>query len=204
VKNILSLLFASSIITTLGHAQDLPLDFPTKDVVIEQRVSAGVTPILQSVRYLASELKMRVETKDQPGYGIVDLKAHVLLTVVPGSPASYVVQPLGEADRQADRRGYKKIGTDVVLGLQCVVWQTPYTKMNGPGSAQSTTSNAYLLRTTNCITLDGVPLRTVMDSQFEGKDWHSSVEVLNVRYEKQNSALFRLPVGAIRIETTYK
>jgi hypothetical protein len=170
-----------------AEAQEQPLLLPTRDVILEQRMDDPI-PTTQVVSYLASEGKMRTDTKGNSNYIVIDFKEKVITIVNLGEPATYTEQPLTPFDDPQ----YKKGGRSVVAGLECTLWQDDFKISKDPIGRE------LRMRTTMCITDDGVPLQTIIEQVIEGNRQQILVEATTVRYAPQDPALFRPPTGAIR------
>jgi hypothetical protein len=169
-------------------ASHKPLDFPIRDVAVQMRTvnSLGDVQFIQTF-FLTSEKKSRAIFEDSGMYLLADYNARITTHVFRGQPPTYIVMPM-EEEPEYVFTGQK----ETIAGYECINWRTPVLVRTIP------TTKTYFERVTDCITTDGVVLRSVVDAYFDGKERQTISEATKVRYERQEPSLFRLPVDAVR------
>jgi hypothetical protein len=165
-----------------AFAQPLPAHLPTHDVAVTYRVDApgrkGV-PREARLAYSAESGRIRLESPDLPGFLIVD-PARDRMTMVMTIARVFTQRPLQRsaaagflADADAH---FTPVGTDVVAGRRCTVWQVQAREAQG----------------TACLTSDGVLLRG------QGQNSHGvggSVQAIAIEDAPQSPDLFVTPPG---------
>jgi hypothetical protein len=163
---------------SLAQAQKQPPPFPLRDAVVEyQQQAAGLTIDVVQIYYSASTKRDRVVSGRQgPGsFAIQDFGAKKMLFVLPGQPPSYSEMPLPDATT------YVTTGERAtIIGQQCEVWQV-----------QATAAPA--LRTTVCLTPEGIMLRSTTEAP--GGAGSIVMEATSISYGPQDPTLFVLPPG---------
>jgi hypothetical protein len=181
-------------------AADQPLEFPTRDVSVKVKMTIGSQNFAGEKLYLAAERKQRDNMSSAfPGmgevYSVIDQKNKIMLMVQAGPPPTYTSQPMPEG--QATR--YARTGRqERIAGYECDVWETPLTEMKSPAAGYPGMLPTYTVRTSICVTGDGVTLRTVSDTNYQGSPSRQLVEATAVTYGPLDASLFRVPEGAVR------
>lgn len=156
-----------------------PLPLPQADFALKAKVQQGATmDLAQSggrLRIHLSGGKMLA-----PVLGIIDLKRFKMLMMLPDIPKAAVEAEVPPAYRTAFPRGDgERIGTDQVAGEACDVWRVE--------KSADLETPAFV-----CITPDGIPLRTEVESK--GKK-QMVYEATALTRGPQNPDLFVPPPG---------
>lgn len=175
--------------TPAAAADDRPVMFPSRDVVVEYHVtnarpdSAQPREGIVTVYATDAGERMRVEIAGQPGFLIVDRGRKRVLMVIEAR-RSYFEMPV-DPDRviglAVNGGSYAKRGADTVAKVRCTVWDVT-----------SSTGTA-----TVCVTDDGVLLRANGESEGRGS---GAMEARSVVYGKQPAALFDPPPGFQKLQ----
>ncbi len=186
-------LIASAVVVS---GQDKPLLFPLRDVVVQSQLPTprGGKEVTDT-SYLVSERKVRVAPKADDMYVLIDYQARIMINVYPGQPTTYMSSYLGDEPEPAYARTGEK---ERIAGYDCAVWQAPATEAKNPMAAFRGMTATYSLRTTLCVTADGVTLRTINDINFHGQRTRTVSDAVKVVYGPQDPSMFRLPTGAVR------
>ena len=175
--------------TPAAAADDRPVMFPSRDVMVEYHVtnarpdSAQPREGIVTVHATDAGARMRVEIAGQPGFLIVDRGRKRVLMVIEAR-RSYFEMPV-DPDRviglAVNEGSYTKRGADTVAKVHCTVWDVT-----------SKTGTA-----TVCVTDDGVLLRANGESEGRGS---GAMEARSVVYGKQPAALFDPPPGFQKLQ----
>lgn len=160
-------------------ASKQPPSFPLRDAVVEYRqVVSGLVVDTVQIYYSSSKRRERVidQRVGRGSFALQDDAAKMMYFVLPGSPPSYTETPLPEIRYIPTRQ------RATVAGLPCKIWQAE--AKTGPN-----------FRTQDCLTADGLLLRSVTDAPGGGT---IVMEATSVSYGPQDPALFVLPQGAVR------
>ena len=176
-------------------AEDQPLTFPTRDVVVQTTNHIGGISQVTQTFYLVSEQKSRSVTKGYNMYTLLDQKTHTAIMVYPGSPPTYVVHPLRDYERGKYVRTEQ---TERIAGYECLVWRRPPEIYKMPAAGYPGQAPNVSRTSTHCITADGVVLKSIIDQEFQGHQSRVISEATHVKYGALDPAMFRTPPGAIR------
>lgn len=156
-----------------------PLPVPSVDFSLKAKLQQGA---VMDMAHAGARMRVHISGPKMPSavVGIIDMKRGKMLVMLPDIPKAAVEAELPPAYRAAVPRGDgKPMGEDEVAGNPCTVWKID--------KSQDLETPAYA-----CITADGIPLRT----QVETKGKKQLVyEATSVTRGPQNPALFALPPG---------
>jgi hypothetical protein len=164
-------------------AQEAPRNIqPTRDVAVTYRFT-GPSAEAQEMRmaWSATERKQRIDPPGGMGWMLLDRNAGSAVMVmeqqrmVMNMPATASAGPMTN-DLPPGTRFARK-GTAQLAGQSCTEWEVTMPEM----------------RSTVCMTDDGVMLRAVSD--LPGNAGRSTMEATEVRYGAQDPARFRVPQG---------
>lgn len=156
-----------------------PLPLPTVDFSLKAKLQQGA---VMDMAHAGSRMRVHISGPKMPSavVGIVDMKRGKMLMMLPDIPKAAVEADLPAAYRAAVPRGDgKPVGEDQVAGEPCTVWKID--------KSQDLETPAFA-----CVTGDGIPLRTEVESK--GKK-QLVYEATSVTRGPQNPALFSLPPG---------
>jgi hypothetical protein len=181
-------------------AADQPPEFPTRDVSVTVKVTIGPLSYVAESLYLAAERKQRDNISNAfPGmgevYAVFDFKNKITLMIQAGSPPTYTSQTLPEVPSMKYTRTGRQ---ERIAGHECDVWETPLTEMKNPVAGYPGMQPTYTTRASMCVTKDGVKLRTVTDTTYQGSSSRHIIEATAVMYGTLDPSLFRVPAGAAR------
>ena len=166
--------------TLPAAAQDHPLFQPSRDVMVEYHV-LNVHPgdhRSDTVRMYFTDggMKMRIEPVGQPGYSIIDRRAHLMLLVM--APQHMYMEVAYDQNQvmtfDATGATFQRVGPDTVAGLACTDYKVERQGRNGQV----------------CLTGDGVLLRA--KGENAGQATHG-MEAVSVTYGPQSASLFVPP-----------
>jgi hypothetical protein len=182
--------------TSPATAGEQPITFPTRDVVVDATQSVDSMTVQQTrTFYLAAEQKSRTELGQFGIYVIMDFKARSVVTVYAGQPPTYQSSPL-PAETTGDLIATGN--TDKIEGYECTEWQTPPSVHPNPGAGAPGQAPTYVATETQCVTAEGVPLRTVNETNLNGVQSKVTNLAKNVSFEQLDKKLFRLPPDAVQ------
>lgn len=135
-----------------GAAQAETLPMPQTDFALKAKVQQGTT---MDLARSGNRLRIHLEGGKMPApvLGIIDLKSFKMLMMLPDMPNAAVEAEVPPAYRSAFPRGEgEKVGADQVAGIDCEVWRVE--------KSADLKTPAFV-----CITADGIPLRTEVESK---------------------------------------
>ena len=181
-------------------AQDRPKLHPTRDVEVEYRTTgmpraptapanpdpnAGAGGAL-TMHFTTKGNRLRIEGMNGRGYAIIDKDAGRMIMVMT-ERKMYIEMPrdmTGEPNvlegLESANATFKKIGTEVVAGLNCTTYETSTSDHKGK----------------ICLTDDGVWLRAASDDPNHRRE----LEAVKVTYTDQPASLFEPPAGFQKME----
>ncbi len=182
-----------ALMVTAAAADDQPLTFPARDVAVQMQTNtpAGTVQVMQTF-YLASEKKSRTAISGPDMYLLMDYKAQIVFTIYPGKPPTYITMPMPEDEKIKYLRS-EQIAR--IAGYDCIVWQSPVIVRKSPAAGYPGMAPTYSYRATQCITHDGVTLRSIVDTDFQGSRTRTVSEATRVSYEAQKSVFVPIAGG---------
>lgn len=169
----------SLLVAVTASAEPLPM--PSIDYSTKATVAGGATMLSRH-----SKGKLRVEMQvpgmPQPMTSYIDLNAKKGVAVIsaPGMPAMAMEIEFGDGEEYGVAVGQgKRIGTAVVAGEPCNLWQIESSQKEMKEAAAVT-----------CVTADSIPLR--MEATVDGKR-EVVLEVTELLRGPQDPKLFTLP-----------
>ncbi|WP_127090949.1 hypothetical protein [Aquabacter cavernae] len=162
---------------TAAFAEQLPV--PQTDFALKAKVQQGVA---MELAQSGGRLRIHLSGGKMPApvLGIIDLKRYKMLMMLPDIPKAAVEAEVPPAYRTAFPRGEgEKIGVGQAAGEACDVWRVE--------KSADLETPAFV-----CITADGIPLRTEVESK--GKK-QLVYEATFVSRAPQSADLFAPPPG---------
>ncbi|OYX14090.1 MAG: hypothetical protein B7Z15_05150 [Rhizobiales bacterium 32-66-8] len=176
--------FAVALLMGTPAARAEPLPTPKIDFALKAKLQDGAT---MDLAHSGARLRVRVTAPQLPApvIALVDVPRSKMIALTPNMPKVALEADLPDRYRVAVLSGDgTPMGPSEVAGEPCVLW-----KIN---KAQGFSTPAVA-----CITPDGIPLRTDVDSK--GKTV-TAYEVTSLTRAPQDAALFRLPAGTSAIK----
>jgi hypothetical protein len=169
---------------------DQPLKFPTRDVIVDTESDSGNGSLfLERTYYLASEQKIRHETNSGPSYLLIledmknrkmtqiDLKSHSVVPDIPMPDTSQIV--------------YRRLGTEeLIAGIKCTDWASTPIIQDLPNGWGMRATPKVDVTDTQCISDDGIVLKTDAAMTVSGRMTHVITEAKGVIYGPLNPKLF--------------
>ncbi|MEW6256165.1 MAG: hypothetical protein AB1592_09420 [Pseudomonadota bacterium] len=161
------------------RADAAPLPLPQVDFALKAKVQQGVAMDLAQ-----SGARLRIHLSGgklpAPVLGIVDLRSYKMIMMLPDMPGSAVEAEVPPEYRRAFPRGEgEPVGADQVAGNPCDVWRVE--------KSADLQTPAFV-----CITPDGIPLRTEIESKGQRQLVY---EATSLTRAPQPASLFAPPPG---------
>jgi hypothetical protein len=141
--------------------------------------------------YLASEQKIRRETNSGQEYLVLlqDIKNRTVTQIELKSHSVVPDIPIPDTSKTV----YRKLGTEeLIAGIRCVDWASAPVIRGLPSSLGTTTTPKIAITNIQCISDDGVLLKSDTATTVNGRMTHVTTKARDVVYGPLDSKLFSI------------